>query len=165
MRGARVARRWGFWALLAGSLLLPHPIKAAESEAEDVGPYPGTLLWHTDFGFRELVSRLQRAVTANGLTLVATSGADARAGTIPANLVMLVTRNDIAVQIVEANSLAGLELPIRIYVTEDAGRHASIIYRTPSSIFALYDNPKLDSIAADLDQIFAKTIDDAIGGS
>jgi uncharacterized protein (DUF302 family) len=165
MKGARVARSWGILALLAGSLLVPQPVKAAEAEAEDVGPYPGTLSWHTEFGFRELVTRLQRAVTANGLTLVATSSADARAGQIPANLVLLVTRNDLAVQIVEANGLAGSELPIRIYVTEDSGRHASIIYRTPSSIFALYDNPKLDSIAADLDQIFAKTVDDAIGGS
>ena len=32
-----------------------------------------------------------------------------------------------------------------------------------AGFFALYDNPKLDDLAAELDQIFAKIIDDAIG--
>ena len=57
-----------------------------------------------------------------------------------------------------------MEAPIRFYVTERAGGKASVTYRTPSSILALYGNPKLDTLAAELDQLFAKIVDDAIGG-
>ncbi len=163
----RVLARAGL-AMAAALLLTPRPARAADADndndAEEVGPYPGTVSWHTDYGFRDLVGRLKRAIGENGLTLVATAGAEAHGGKPPANMVLLVTRADLAEEVVEADSLAGMELPIRLYVIEDEHRKASVIYRTPSSIFALYDNVRLDGLASDLDQVFAKTVDEAIGG-
>jgi uncharacterized protein (DUF302 family) len=157
--------------LILGSLVLAalvvgltqHGVKAQESEAEFVGPYPGTVSWQTDYPFHELVGRLQKSVAANGMTLVATTTATGHGTNIPDNAVLLVFRNDYAVRMVQANVLSGMEAPIRLYVTATADRKAAITYRTPTSIFALYDNPKLDDLAAELDQIFAKIIDDAIG--
>jgi uncharacterized protein (DUF302 family) len=165
MRHAPTAWRCG---MILGSLVLAaliasmplRTVKAEESEAEFVGPYPGTVSWQTDYPFHELVGRLQKSVAANGMTLVATTTASGH-GT-PDNAVLLVFRNDYAVRMVQANVLSGMEAPIRLYVTATAERKAAITYRTPTSIFALYDNPKLDDLAAELDQIFAKIIDDAI---
>jgi uncharacterized protein (DUF302 family) len=150
---------------LSAALMVSSPgvSVADEPEAEEVGPYPGTVSWQTDYSVRDLVTRLQRAAEANGLTVVATAGATARDGGAPANQVLLLTRNEDAIKVVQADTLAGMEMPIRIFVLEGAKHHASVIYRTPSSIFALYDNPKLDALAADLDQVFAKLVDDAIG--
>src|ERR1700735_244015 len=139
-----------------------HRAQAQESEAEFVGPYPGTVSWQTDFTFHELVGRLQKSVAANGMTLVATASAASHGTPIPDNAVLMVSRNDYAVRMVEANVLSGEGTPIPLYVTAGANRKAAITYRTPTSIFALYDNPKLDDLAAELDQIFAKIIDDAI---
>jgi uncharacterized protein (DUF302 family) len=140
----------------------PNVARAQDSEAEFVGPYPGTVSWQTDYSFHELLGRLQKSVSSNGMTLVATSSAVPRGASIPDNAVLLVSRNDFAVRMVQANVLSGVEAPIRLYVTAGPDKKAAITYRTPTSIFALYDNPKLDELAAELDQIFAKIIDDAI---
>jgi uncharacterized protein (DUF302 family) len=175
MRQAPAARRFGTRARLAATLgvillavlafALPHHrVQAEENEAEFVGPYPGTVSWQTDYSFHELVGRLQKSVAANGMTLVTTTSAAPHGAPIPDNAVLMVSRNDFAVRILQANVLSGMETPIRLYVTAGENRKAAVTYRTPTSIFALYDNPKLDELAAELDQIFAKIIDDAIAG-
>ena len=164
-RMARRAATLGVVLLAVLAFTLPHHwVKAEEGEAEFVGPYPGTVSWQTDYSFHELVGRLQKSVAANGMTLVATSSAQPHGAPIPDNAVLMVSRNDFAARMVQANVLSGMEAPIRLYVTAGANRKAAVTYRTPTSIFALYDNPKLDELAAELDQIFAKIIDDAIAG-
>jgi uncharacterized protein (DUF302 family) len=164
MRLATVA--WRRVVVIAGLLLILSGSigRAEESEPEFVGPYPGTISWPTDYSFHDLVGRLQKSVAANGMTVLAVASAQHRSVSIPANATLLVFRNDYAARIVEADVIAGMEAPIRLYVTEGANRKASVTYRTPSSILALYDNPKLDELAVELDQVFAKIIDDAIGG-
>jgi uncharacterized protein (DUF302 family) len=133
-----------------------------ETEAEAVGPYPGTVSWQSDYSFHELVGRLQKSIAVNGMTLVATTSAMGHGSQIPDNTILMVSRNDYALRMIEANILSGVETPIRLYVTAGINKKANITYRTPTSIFALYDNPKLDELAAELDQIFAKIIDDAL---
>ena len=75
----------------------------------------------------------------------------------------MISSSDYWGRILKANQLAGMEMPIRLYVIDNGNRTAAVIYRAPSSIFALYDSPELDRIAGELDQIFAKIVDDAIG--
>ena len=140
------------------------PVAAQDGDPEFVGPYPGTLSWQTDYNFHDLVGRLQKSVAANGMTVIATVSAVGRGGSVPDNAILLVFRNDYATRMVQANALSGMEAPIRLYVTAGPDKKAAITYRTPTSIFALYDNPKLDELAAELDQVFAKIIDDAISG-
>lgn len=150
--------------LIAGLALAGAPASAADSsEAESVGPYPGTVAWQTGLGFRELERRLERAIPANGMTLVASLATGGHGGSVPSTMVLLVANQDYADRIAQTDGLAGMELPICLYVTEDAERHGRVTYRTPSSVFALYDKPALDQIAAELDQVFAKIVDDAIG--
>ncbi len=163
----RIAMPFGrlLWlAVASGLFTLPSTSIAADIESEEVGPYPGTVAWPSSFGMRDLTVRLQRAAEANGLSVVATSGATSRDGSVTPNLVMLITRNEDASEIVKIDSIAGMELPIRVYLLEQADHHVSVIYRTPSSIFALYDNPKLDAIAGKMDEVFAKMVDEALGG-
>jgi uncharacterized protein (DUF302 family) len=142
-------------------LALALPARADEDEPESVGPYPGTVSLATSYPLGDTVRRLEKAVRANGLTLVQTIRSGGHGATDVA--VLLISSSDYWGRVLKANQLAGMELPIRIYVTADGSRGSAVIYRAPSSIFALYDTPELDHIAADLDQVFAKLVDDAIG--
>ena len=93
----------------------------------------------------------------------ASRGAAARGLTIPGNAVLMVFRNDFAVRMLAANVPAGIEAPIRIYVTENADGMASVTYRSPSAVFAPYKNAELDALGRELDPIFARIVRDAIG--
>jgi uncharacterized protein (DUF302 family) len=156
---------WGWRLALVLLLVVPMmagmPAQADEDEPESVGPYPGTISLQTGYSLNDTVRRLEKAVRANGLTLVATvnSGGHGPTGAT----VILVSSSEYWGRILRANQLAGMELPIRLYVTDNGNRTSAVIYRTPSSIFALYDMPELDRLAAELDQIFAKLVDDAVG--
>jgi uncharacterized protein (DUF302 family) len=147
--------------LLAVPMMAETPAHADEDEPESVGPYPGTISMQTGYPLGDTVRRLEKAVRANGLTLVATVNSGGRGPT--GATVILVSSGDYWGRILRANQLAGMEMPIRLYVVDNGNRTAAVIYRTPSSIFALYDMPELDRVAAELDQVFAKIVDDAIG--
>jgi uncharacterized protein (DUF302 family) len=72
-------------------------------------------------------------------------------------------RNDLAVRMLEASVAAGIEAPLRLYVTEDADGTAKLTYRLPSAVFAPYRHPELDRLAAELDVLFARIAADAAG--
>lgn len=57
---------------------------------------------------------------------------------------------------------AGIEAPIRLYITEDpASGKATLTYRTPSSVFGPYKNADRVAMAKEFDVIFAKIAADA----
>lgn len=136
------------------------------ARAETASPYPGTLVVRSARSFEELVQRLEKSVAANGLGLVAkasaSKGAADRGVKIAGNVVLMVFRNDFAVRMLNSSVPAGIEAPIRLYVTENADGTASVTYRTPSAIFGPYGNAELDRLAAELDPIFAKIVDQAV---
>jgi uncharacterized protein (DUF302 family) len=113
----------------------------------------------TDHGFKQLWNRLEAAVKANRMGIVgrasASSGAAAQGYKIPGNAVIMVFRNDYARRMLKASVAAGIEAPLRFYVTENADTSATLSYRTPSSVFAPYGVAELDSMAQELDEIFA----------
>ncbi|HJS32181.1 MAG TPA: DUF302 domain-containing protein [Alphaproteobacteria bacterium] len=149
--------------LLIAAVLLSTPCAKADVAA----PYPGTQTVATKHAFDVLVERLERAIERNRMGLVAQAsasrGAAARGLTIPGNAVLMVFRNDFAVRMLAANVPAGIEAPIRIYVTENADGMASVTYRSPSAVFAPYKNAELDALGRELDPIFARIVRDAIG--
>ncbi|GGF09395.1 hypothetical protein GCM10011611_13590 [Aliidongia dinghuensis] len=157
---------WG-WRLALVPLLIVLPLAMAapaladESEPESVGPYPGTISLQTGYPQADTVRRLEKSVRANGLTLVATVNSGGRGQTGAS--VILVSSGDYWGRILRVDQLAGMEMPIRLYVVDNGNRTSAVVYRTPSSIFALYDMPELDRLAGELDQVFAKVIDDAVG--
>lgn len=125
----------------------------------------GTQSVTTPHSFADLQARLESAIDANGLVVVASAsasrGAATRGVTIPGNLVLMVFRNDFAVRMLEASIPAGIEAPLRFYVTENADRSATLGWRTPSAVFAPYGNPQLDALGRELDAIFDAIVRDA----
>lgn len=112
----------------------------------------------TELSFDQLQASLNEAVEANGMFVVsracASCGAAKRDITIPGNMVVGVYRNDFAVRMLAASVPAGIEAPIRFYLTENDDGTASLTYRLPSAVFAPYGSAELDAMAAELDQIW-----------
>lgn len=125
-----------------------------------------TAVLKSKYPFDVLVARLEKSIDANKMGLVARAsasrGASARGVKIPGNAVLMVFRNDYAVRMLAASVPAGIEAPIRIYVTEDPDGTASVSYRTPSTIFAPYRIPELNALAKELDPIFERIVRDAV---
>lgn len=123
----------------------------------------------TPHDFTTLVERVAAAVKANGLFVVtrasASKGAASRGLTIPGNMVLGVYRNDFAVRMLEASLAAGIEAPIRFYVTENADGSANLAYRAPSAVFAPYEDggEALAALAGELDGLFAAIAAEASG--
>ncbi len=129
----------------------------------------GTRVLPTSYDFDTLVQRLKQAVEANGMFIVAqasaSAGAERRGIAIPGNYIAGVFRNDLAVRMLEASVPAGIEAPIRFYVTALADGTATLSYKTPSSVFAPYDGgPELDALARELDALFAKIAAETVAG-
>lgn len=156
---ARATSATMLFALLVGTSPALH--------ADNPAPYPGTKTVRSSFGFQELTARLEKSIEANKMGLVAqasaSKGAAARGVKIPGNAVLMVFRNDYAVRMLAASVPAGIEAPIRLYVTEGADGMASITYRTPSALFAPYANKDLDAMARELDPVFEKIVRDTVG--
>jgi uncharacterized protein (DUF302 family) len=117
----------------------------------------------TRHSYAELIKRLDAAVKANKMGLVtrasATLGAKAVLGkTIPGNMVIGVYHPRFAIRMLGASIPAGIEAPIRFYITENADRTATLSYKTPTAVFAPYTDggEKLKTMARELDAIFAK---------
>lgn len=151
-------------ALLFSCLLLA---AGSLAHADSPAPYPGTQTVSSQHSFEKVLQRLEHAIGDNKMGLVAqasaSKGAAARGVNIPGNTVLMVFRNDYAVRMLEASVPAGIEAPLRLYVTENADGTASVTYRTPSATFAPYGSGKLDALARELDPVFAKIVTDAAG--
>ena len=131
-------------------------------------PPRGTLTIPSKLSFDVLVSRVEKAVADHKMGLVAQAsasrGAAARGVKIPGNAVLMVFRNDYAVRMLQVSVPAGIEAPLRIYVTENPDGAASVTYREPSAVFAPYGSPALDEMAKELDAVFRNIVRDAAGG-
>ena len=99
---------------------------------------------------------LNGAIKDNGMFAVskASAGAKRRGIDIAGNMVIGVFRNDFAVRMLAASIEAGIDAPLRFYLTDDGDGTATLIYRTPTAVFAPYGNASLNDIAGELDAIF-----------
>jgi len=129
----------------------------------------GWITHETKVSYKELNSRLNAAIKANEMRRVtgasATIGAKNRGLTIPGNRIVGVYRNDFAVRMLEASLAAGIEAPIRYYVTENSDGTANLSYKTPTTVFSPYfeDGGKpLKDLARELDALFGKIADEAV---
>lgn len=141
---------------------------SAQSAPATLSARQGWVIKPTQVGFAALVAKLEAAVKANKMGLVtaasASDGARAQGLTIAGNRVVGVFRNDFARRMLAASIPAGIEAPIRFYITESADGKATLSYRTPSAVFAPYFDgaaPDLRTLAGELDAIFARIAEDA----
>ena len=149
--------------LLLGALALA----ADSAAAQEWSAPPGWEVAKTRHSYANLIERLDAAVKANKMGLVtrasATLGAKSLGKTIPGNMVIGVYHPRFAVRMLAASIAAGIEAPIRFYVTENADRTATLSYKTPTAVFAPYSDggEKLTEMARELDAIFAKIAKEA----
>jgi uncharacterized protein (DUF302 family) len=151
-------------------LILPVLVLALASPAvfaQSTSALPGTHAVASPYGFDALAARLEKAIESNKMGLVAQAsasrGAAGRGVKIRGNLVLMVFRNDYAVRMLAASVPAGIEAPLRIYVTEDADGKARVTWRAPSAVFAPYGSADLNAMARELDSVFEKIVRDAAG--
>lgn len=141
------------------------------SRPSDLVKRRGWRIFATKHSFAELNKRLEEAVKTNKMGIVHSASASERARAlgivIPGNIVVGVFRNDFARRMLAASIAAGIEAPIRFYITEGKDGMATLSYRTPSAVFAPYvtrGNKDLTVIAKELDAIFGQIALDAAGG-
>ncbi len=132
---------------------------ASPASADNGYPYPGTNVLPTTHSFKTLWGKLEKAIGDNEMGLVgrasASIGASRRDVKIAGNAVFGVYRNDFAVRMLKASVPAGIEAPLRFYLTENADGTATLTYRTPSAVFGPYGGGDLDAMAKELDTVFA----------
>ena len=149
--------------LLIGFLLW----SGVPARAADWAAPAGWSVIDTGHSYQALVDRLGKAVKANKMGLVtrasATLGAKSLGKTIPGNMVVGVYRPDFAVRMLAASVPAGIEAPIRFYITENGDGTATLSYKKPSAVFAPYADggAALRALAAELDALFAKIAKEA----
>ncbi len=128
-------------------------------QADNGYPHAGTNVMATGHSFKALWDKLEKAIGDNKMGLVsrasASFGASRRKVTIAGNAVFGVYRNDFAVRMLKASVPAGIEAPLRFYLTENADGTATLTYRSPSAVFKPYGSADLDAMAKELDAIFA----------
>ncbi|MBA7474598.1 hypothetical protein ES707_09952 [subsurface metagenome] len=131
----------------------------------------GWVVIDTRQSFQVLVEQLEATVKSEKMGIVtsasASEGAKAAGIAIPGNKVFGVFRNDFARRMLGSSVAAGIEAPIRMYVTENQDGTATLSYKKPSAVFAPYADEGgdvLKSIGAELDGIFARIAERAISG-
>ncbi len=134
--------------------------------AEPYSPYSGVKLIETTIPFDNFTERLTGAISKNKMGLVAQAcancGAKSIGVTIPGNRVFMIFRPDFAVRMLAASEAAGVEAPLRLYVTEQSDGTARLSYRLPSHVFGAYEVAELDKLGAELDVILAQIAEDAL---
>jgi uncharacterized protein (DUF302 family) len=106
--------------------------------------------------FLPFVDAFAAALKADGFNLVGVACADcaikaAFGETVAGNRVFLFFRPDLARRMLAASVAAGIEAPIRVYVTETPAGGALVTYRRPSHVFGAYDRPELLTLGRELD--------------
>lgn len=146
-------RRFLFVAILS---LIP-----AVAIGQSVEPLEGWRIFPTGYTYKELVARTRSAVKEAPIAIVsqasASDGARNQGFDIPGNRVIGLYRNDYARRMLAASVSAGIEAPIRLYLTENPDGTATLSYKTPSSVFAPYmdeGGAELLVLAQELDEIF-----------
>lgn len=123
----------------------------------------GWITHETDIPFAELYPRLKDAIKTTKLrqitTASASAGAKGRGLTIPGNRVVGVYNNFFAVRMLEASIAAGIEAPLRFYLTERPQGGSNLTYKIPTEVFRPYfeeGGKDLKNMAAELDEMLAK---------
>lgn len=143
-------------------------VTVSAAAAAALAPREGWEVIDTRYPFAILSERLEAAIKAEKMAAVtsasASEGAKAAGIVIPGNRVVGVFRNDYARRMLATSIAAGIEAPIRFYVTENPDGTATLSYKRPSAVFAPYaeeGRDALNSLANELDAVFARIAGEA----
>jgi len=135
----------------------------------EMAPRAGWAVLKSGKPYAQLVDDAKAAAKAKGMAIVTQAGptgaAKRRGITIPGNRVLGIFNNVFAVDILNLSTAAMIEAPLRLYVTENADGTATLSYKSPSIVFAPYEDEggeALAKLASELDGIFATIASDAV---
>lgn len=150
--------------LLAAFFAVP----ASASELPDARP--GWVIERTEHGYEALIDQVDAAVGESPLNVVtrasATVGAKSLGQEIPGNMVVGVFAPEFAIRLLEASVAAGIEAPLRLYITENPDGTGTLSYKTAAHALAPYaqeGGQELTTLAGELDQILARIAAQAAG--
>lgn len=137
------------------AVILTLVLAAGAARAEVARPYSGMVTIATGKPFGAFVDALPDAIKGRGFNIVGVAcgscAAKSQGVTIPGNRVFFFFKPAYAVRMLAASEAAGIEAPIRIYVTEAPDGSAVVTYRLPSHVFGAYEVPALDTLGGELD--------------
>jgi uncharacterized protein (DUF302 family) len=138
-------------------------IALSAATAGTVKPRNGWVVVDTRQSFPMLVEQLESAVKSEKFGIVTSASASEGAKTagiaIPGNRIIGVFRNDFARRMLKASVSAGIEAPVRFYITENPDGTTTLSYKKPSFVFAPYldeGTGELKILVSELDEIFAR---------
>ncbi len=151
-----------------GALLLAAAPFATSAWAQPAEK-PGWVVITTEHDYPTLTANVESAAQKNKIGVVTKASATLGAKRvlekdIPGNMVIGLYHPRFAVPMLEASITAGIEAPIRVYVTENSDGTATLSYKMPSHVFAPYmdeGGEALATLAAELDALFAALAADA----
>lgn len=137
----------------------------------EISERPGWAVLPSPHAYSVLVVRVIAAAKTHKIGVVAQASATVGAKRvlkkdIAGNMVIGLYHPRFAVPMLEASVAAGIEAPIRVYLTENADGTSTLSYKLPSHVFAPYmdeGGDKLKALAAELDTLFAALAADAVG--
>lgn len=143
---------------------------ASAAWAELPAALPGWVIQPTAHNYVELVERLDAAVAKSPFNVVtrasATVGAKNLGQNIPGNMVVGVFAPQFAIRLLDASVAAGIEAPLRLYITENPDGTATLSYKTATYVLAPYAEEgaqDLTPLATELDTILEQIAEQAIG--
>ena len=149
--------------LVAAFVIMGGPASAEVSKRD------GWIVTPTPHAYGDLIKRVNAAAKANKIGIVTRASATVGAKKvlkkeIPGNMVVGLYHPRFAVRMLDASIAAGIEAPIRVYITENKDGTSTLSYRTPTHVFAPYmdeGGTKLKGLADELDGLFAKIVAEA----
>lgn len=154
--------------VLTRSLLLAVLLAGPAAAGELPDALPGWVIERTGHGYTELIEQVDAAVAASPLNVVtrasATVGAKSLGQEIPGNMVVGVFAPQFAIRLLETSVAAGIEAPLRLYITENTDGTATLSYKTAAHVLAPYaeeGGQALTALAAELDIILEQIAEQA----
>lgn len=155
-------------AILALLILVAAPLSARATSME---AREGWVAMASPYPFAELVQRVEAAAADQKIGVVTRASATLGAKRvldmdIPGNMVIGLFHPRFAVRMLAASISAGIEAPIRVYLTENENGTTTLSYKTPSHVFAPYmdgGGAELAALASELDTLFAALAAQAAG--
>jgi len=146
-------------------------IAIAPVTAASLGDQPGWAASKSGHDYATLVKRVNAAAKDHKIGVVTRASATVGAAKvlkkkIPGNMVVGLYHPRFAIPMLEASIAAGIEAPIRVYITENSDGTATLSYKKPSAVFAPYmkeGGEKLKKLSAELDTLFASLVKQASG--
>jgi uncharacterized protein (DUF302 family) len=143
---------------------------ASAAWAELPAALPGWVIQPTGRNYAELADQVDAAVAKSPLNAVtrasATVGAKNLGRKIPGNMVIGVFAPQFAIRLLDASVAAGIEAPLRLYITENPDGTATLSYKTAAYVLAPYaaeGGQTLTALAAELDAILEQIAEQATG--